>query len=72
MPRTGRTHQLRVHLAWIGHPIVGDQLYGNPKDPGQQGGRLYLHAQHLVLPGWGSFKAPADESWLAGAEGQKQ
>jgi len=27
-PRTGRTHQLRVHMSWIGHPIVGDSLYG--------------------------------------------
>lgn len=30
MPKTGRTHQLRVHMSWIGHPIVGDQMYGGP------------------------------------------
>jgi 23S rRNA pseudouridine1911/1915/1917 synthase len=28
MPRTGRAHQLRVHMAWLGHPIVGDKVYG--------------------------------------------
>lgn len=27
-PRTGRAHQLRVHMAWLGHPIVGDKIYG--------------------------------------------
>ena len=27
-PRTGRAHQLRVHMAWLGHPIVGDKVYG--------------------------------------------
>ncbi len=60
MPRTGRTHQLRVHLSWIGHPILGDQLYGNPRDPAQQAPRLHLHAHRLVLPGFGSFQAPWD------------
>lgn len=46
-PETGRTHQLRVHLSQIGHPIVGDVLYG-----GEAADRTYLHAQELeiVLP----------------------
>jgi tRNA pseudouridine32 synthase/23S rRNA pseudouridine746 synthase len=43
-PVTGRTHQLRVHLQAIGHPIVGDALYG------QAAGRLMLHADRLELP----------------------
>jgi 23S rRNA pseudouridine1911/1915/1917 synthase len=42
MPHTGRTHQLRVHLAHFGNPVLGDSLYGNRKDPGFQ--RLALHA----------------------------
>jgi 23S rRNA pseudouridine1911/1915/1917 synthase len=44
-PETGRTHQLRVHLAQIGHPIIGDPLYGQ----GQHGDRLFLHAQSLEI-----------------------
>jgi 23S rRNA pseudouridine1911/1915/1917 synthase len=43
-PATGRTHQLRVHLQHIGHPIIGDTLYGGPA-----AGRLYLHARSLEL-----------------------
>ena len=43
-PVTGRTHQLRVHLQAIGHPIVGDTLYG-----GRAAHRLMLHACHLGL-----------------------
>jgi 23S rRNA-/tRNA-specific pseudouridylate synthase len=66
MPRTGRTHQLRVHLSWIGHPILGESLYGNPKDPTQRAERLCLHAHRLVLPGFGSFQAPLDEDWCGG------
>ena len=30
---TGRTHQIRVHMAYIGHPLVGDMIYGNRKNP---------------------------------------
>lgn len=44
-PETGRTHQLRVHLAQIGHPIIGDPLYGH----GQHGDRLFLHAKSLEI-----------------------
>lgn len=43
-PKTGRTHQLRVHLAQLGHPIVGDVLYG-----GQPAPRTFLHAYSLEL-----------------------
>lgn len=63
-PRTGRTHQLRVHLSWIGHPIVGDRLYGNPNETAQQANRLYLHARSLHLPGWDCFRAPLGPGWL--------
>ncbi|MEZ5559471.1 MAG: RNA pseudouridine synthase [Pseudomonadales bacterium] len=56
-PCTGRTHQLRVHLAWIGHPILGDHLYGRPGAPDQQASRLLLHCHRLVVPGFGSFSA---------------
>jgi len=63
-PRTGRTHQLRVHLAWIGHPILGDRLYGRPDDPAQAAPRLLLHAHRLVLPGTGTFAAPTGPDFL--------
>jgi len=46
MPKTGRTHQIRVHLASIGHPIVGDQLYG-PKSNPLNLERQFLHAESL-------------------------
>ena len=44
-PQTGRTHQLRVHLAYIGCPIVGDHIYGD----GHYDDRLMLHAQKLEI-----------------------
>ena len=46
-PRTGRTHQIRVHFAYIGHPLLGDDLYGTPDE---RIGRHALHAQSLELP----------------------
>ena len=50
MPETGRTHQIRVHLKAIHHPIVGDPLYapGRPSDLGFT--RLGLHAYQITLP----------------------
>ena len=47
-PVTGRSHQLRVHLMAVGHPIVGDALYGGT-DPTQPDQRLLLHASELTL-----------------------
>ncbi len=43
-PRTGRTHQIRAHAAVLGHPIIGDAVYGGGA------GRLHLLARHIVLP----------------------
>ena len=47
MPETGRSHQLRLHMQSIGHPVVGDNIYGHPAE------RLMLHAASL------SFQHPA-------------
>jgi tRNA pseudouridine32 synthase/23S rRNA pseudouridine746 synthase/23S rRNA pseudouridine1911/1915/1917 synthase len=45
-PLSGRTHQIRVHCAALGTPVVGDPVYGR----GRAGGPLYLHARRIVLP----------------------
>ena len=62
-PLTGRTHQIRVHGLFIGHPLVGDDKYGH--DVLWQGTpvrRLCLHAAQLEIPGYSIIKAelPAD------------
>jgi 23S rRNA pseudouridine955/2504/2580 synthase len=52
-PMTGRTHQLRVHLAAIGTPILGDWKYGGPASRlsgGEVSSKLHLHARRLILP----------------------
>ena len=46
-PTTGRTHQLRVHLKYLGTPILGDRVYGNA--PSDTDMRLYLHAKTLEI-----------------------
>lgn len=56
-PVTGRRHQIRVHLAWIGHPIEGDPLFPRPADsPGTPGARTLLHSWRLGF----------DAAWDAG------
>ncbi len=61
-PLTGRTHQLRIHLQYMKHPIVGDALYG-----GSEAARLYLHAHTLeiTLPGGERklFEAPLPQEF---------
>lgn len=53
---TGRTHQIRVHLASLNHPIVGDRLYGAPP---AEIGRFFLHAHRL------RFRSPSTNEWIA-------
>lgn len=70
-PKTGRTHQIRVHMKSIGHPIVGDQLYASPeflKKDNLGFNRLALHAYSLtvMLPSGEerSFIAPFPEDFV--------
>ena len=66
-PETGRQHQLRVHAALIGHPILGDRLYGDAR----AAPRLMLHAHRLSLPdgrgGERAFTAPLPPGFARGA-----
>jgi len=47
-PATGRTHQIRVHLTWLGHPVVGDTVYGRRRQH-VDSPRLFLHAAQLQV-----------------------
>ncbi len=63
-PQTGRTHQLRVHLQYLGHPIVGDTMYDGQPHP-----RLLLHAEKLEITTPGGqrkvFEAPLPAEFRA-------
>jgi tRNA pseudouridine32 synthase/23S rRNA pseudouridine746 synthase len=61
-PVTGRSHQLRVHMQWLGHPICGDKFYGSAPDEKTE--RLQLHAamlglRHPQTGQWLEFRSPA-------------
>jgi tRNA pseudouridine32 synthase / 23S rRNA pseudouridine746 synthase len=49
-PLTGRTHQLRVHLAALGCPVLGDPIYGNARAEDPASAPLHLHARAIVVP----------------------
>jgi 23S rRNA pseudouridine1911/1915/1917 synthase len=73
---TGRTHQIRVHLSQLGHPIVGDTLYGAAAKPGAQPalGRPWLHSWRITFssPSTGkqvTLEAPVPEELLAWKNG---
>jgi 23S rRNA pseudouridine955/2504/2580 synthase len=60
LPITGRTHQLRVHMALIGHPIIGDGKYGGKAaflDDMEVAKQVHLHARRLILPAGAGVKA---------------
>jgi 23S rRNA pseudouridine1911/1915/1917 synthase len=68
-PHTGRTHQVRVHLSWMGHPIVGDAVYGRRRQRLLKS-RHFLHAARLKLthPATGEqieFEAPLPPKLVA-------
>ncbi len=46
---TGRTHQIRVHMLHLGHPLVGDPIYAHPQRQKAKPGRLMLHAWRLAF-----------------------
>jgi 23S rRNA pseudouridine1911/1915/1917 synthase len=71
-PRTGRTHQIRVHLAAIGHPILGDRAYGGAGDDAKRIGleRAFLHSwklsfEHPVTGEPCAFEEPLPEELAA-------
>jgi 23S rRNA pseudouridine1911/1915/1917 synthase len=70
-PETGRTHQIRVHLAHLGAPLLGDARYGGPRRVGEVAiPRVMLHARRLLLvhPATGApitFEAPVPDDFAA-------
>ncbi|MDO4938518.1 MAG: RluA family pseudouridine synthase [Lachnospiraceae bacterium] len=64
---TGKTHQIRMHLASAGHPLIGDRKYGSGKGAGRQ----MLHAYRITFPDGSSYtsRIPEDMKWVHGNPG---
>ncbi len=74
--KTGRTHQIRVHLAHLGHPVLGDKIYGRKGRSGPAAARQMLHAELLgfLHPDTGSYceyRAPLPADMKAVMDGLK-
>lgn len=65
---TGRTHQIRVHMTSIGHPLLGDTVYGSSKNPfhlqGQTLHAMILGFRHPVTREYIEFEAPLPDYFL--------
>lgn len=68
MPKTGRTHQIRVHMKYLNHPLVGDSLYGGAKPAALGFTRLALHSRRITFTGLDgkdyAFEAPYPDDFL--------
>jgi 23S rRNA pseudouridine1911/1915/1917 synthase len=63
---TGRTHQIRVHMAYTGHPVTGDPVYGIKNNRGMEGQALHAGELTLIHPATGrpvTFKAPLPDDF---------
>jgi len=74
-PVTGRTHQIRVHMGWIGHPLLGDSIYNKDKELSGLSSRLSLHCHRIswldtwsnpASPTWRSIRRPTTVEELLG------
>lgn len=73
-PKTGRTHQLRAHMSYINHPIVGDAIYGN-EEGNEKTGRMFLHAKEITITLKGiseTFTATYEEDFVCPQLGSNQ